>query len=239
MTQLPTATVALLAFAATLGAQSPPAPSIDTVGQEPTSLLALAGFWIVEEEDGPQGRRRVIRADATRWQKAARTARLEEKARALFPKEAAAFAAAVEQTQAFPFAAAPNVTPLANGDVTVQFKLIGGATDQFAGIVFGLQPDATYYGIRYNTRDGSVGVWRVRGGAREYLAPGKGERRAAVGAWHELKLRVAGTAVEGFLDGERQVTFTLPATVTGRVGLWTKPDSDTAFRDLVVTWSTR
>lgn len=238
MTKLPTATIALLAFAATLAAQGLPG-STDTVGQEPTTLLALAGFWIVEEEDGPKGRRRVIRADAARWQKAARPARLDEKARVLFPAEARAFAAAVEKTQAFPFAAASDGAPLGDGEVTVQFKLTGGATDQFAGIVFGLQPDATFYGIRYNTRDGSVGVWQVRGATREYLAPGSGQRTAKVGAWHELKLRVAGTAVEGFLDGERQVTFTLPAAVTGRVGLWTKPDSDTAFLDLVVTRSTR
>ena len=238
MRSLETTIFALVALAAALAAQGLPL-STDPVGQEPASLLALAGFWVVEDEDSPQGRRRVIRADAARWQKAARPERLDEKARALFPGSAPAFAAAVEKTQAFPFAAAPGVESFSNGDVTVQFRLIGGATDQFAGIVFGLQPDATYYGVRYNTRDGSVGVWQVRGGTREYLAPGQGERRAKVGAWHELRLCLAGTSVAGFLDGERQVDFNLPAGVTGRVGLWTKPDSDTAFRELVVIRSTR
>jgi hypothetical protein len=47
--------------------------------------------------------------------------------------------------------------------------------------------------------------------------------------WHELKVRVSGTKVEGYLDGK------LAEPVSGRIGLWSKADSHMYFSDYTVT----
>jgi hypothetical protein len=53
--------------------------------------------------------------------------------------------------------------------------------------------------------------------------------------WHELKVRVSGTKVEGYLDGKRYLEDTLAQPVLGRIGLWSKADSHMYFSDYTVT----
>jgi len=53
--------------------------------------------------------------------------------------------------------------------------------------------------------------------------------------WHELKVRVTGTKVEGYLDGKRYLEDTLAQPVSGRIGLWSKADSHMYFSDYTVT----
>jgi hypothetical protein len=58
---------------------------------------------------------------------------------------------------------------------------------------------------------------------------------AASKQWHDLKVRITGTKVEGYLDGKLYLEHTLPAPVSGRVGLWSKADSYMHFSDYAVT----
>jgi len=53
--------------------------------------------------------------------------------------------------------------------------------------------------------------------------------------WHELKVRIAGTKVEGYLDGKLHLEHTLPEPVSGRIGLWSKADSHMYFADYAAT----
>jgi hypothetical protein len=53
--------------------------------------------------------------------------------------------------------------------------------------------------------------------------------------WHDLKVRISGTKVEGYLDGKLYLEYTLPANVSGRIGLWSKADSYMHFADYTVT----
>jgi hypothetical protein len=48
--------------------------------------------------------------------------------------------------------------------------------------------------------------------------------------WHDLKVRIAGTKVEGYVDGTLYFEHVLPERVSGRIGLWSK--ADTTFRRL-------
>jgi hypothetical protein len=53
--------------------------------------------------------------------------------------------------------------------------------------------------------------------------------------WHELKVRIAGTKVEGYLDGQRYLEHTLAEPVSGRIGLWSKADSHVYFDEFTAT----
>jgi hypothetical protein len=52
--------------------------------------------------------------------------------------------------------------------------------------------------------------------------------------WHDLKVRIAGPKVEGYLDGKLYLEHTLPEPVSGRIGLWSKADSHMYFDDYTV-----
>ena len=47
--------------------------------------------------------------------------------------------------------------------------------------------------------------------------------------WHDLKVRIAGTKVEGYLDGKLYLEHTLAQPVSGKIGLWSKADSYVRF----------
>ena len=53
--------------------------------------------------------------------------------------------------------------------------------------------------------------------------------------WHDLRVRITGAKVESYLNGKRYLEHTLPAPVSGRIGLWSKADSYVYFSDYTVT----
>jgi hypothetical protein len=68
------------------------------------------------------------------------------------------------------------------------------------------------------------------------LAHGEVHRQLALGQWHDLVVNIDGANVTAAADnGAMTVAHTLPAPVDGRLGLWTKADSVTAFRALNAT----
>jgi hypothetical protein len=129
----------------------------------------------------------------------------------------------------FPVAAVRGVTGFSDGVLRVQFKLVGGESDQIAGLAFGITPASEYYFARYNTKDGNVAIWQFVNGARKRIAEGTDHLQLPLGTWHELTVEVKGTKVIASV-GKLRVEHTLPAPVSGRVGFWTKRDSITAFK---------
>ena len=199
----------------------------ETVGSEPTMFVVLAGDWTVRAE----GADKVLRVDGTNWKTGTPPRSLPEKAAALFPASAAAFEKRVLAGLQFPFGVVRQVGTFADGELQVGFKLVGGATDQFASLLFGLTDDANHYAFRYNTKDGDTALWKVVDGQRERLHHGGIPVKVALGEWHTLRLRIAGTQLTGWVDDTQALTFTLPVPVTGRVGLWSKADSVTDYRN--------
>jgi hypothetical protein len=47
----------------------------------------------------------------------------------------------------------------------------------------------------------------------------------ATKTWHDLKVVIKGTNVEGYLNGKLYLTHQLPEPVSGKVGVWSKADS--------------
>jgi hypothetical protein len=142
----------------------------------------------------------------------------------------------------FPIATWNGATSFTDGTLRVQFKMIGGKSDQNGGIVFGLQPSGDYYFARYNTKDGNVAVWRFANGAREVLAHGEAHKQLPMNEWQELVVVVSegGRKVTGSVSGQGlTVEHVLPAAATGRVGVWTKRDAITVFRNFSATPAAR
>jgi hypothetical protein len=55
--------------------------------------------------------------------------------------------------------------------------------------------------------------------------------------WHDLKVRISGIKVQGYLDGKLYLEHMLAQPVSGRIGLWSKADSHMYFSDYTVTRS--
>ena len=128
-----------------------------------------------------------------------------------------------------------------DGTLRVQFNLIGGKTDQIAGVLFGLGAAGEYFYIRYNTRDDNLAVWKFANGERTVLKHGDVHKRLTLGAWHELVVEVRGKQVRGHIAGDPTISVehTLDVDPVGRVGVWAKRDAITAFRGFSATSSSR
>jgi hypothetical protein len=202
------------ALAGSLSAAQAPAPG-------DVALVPLVGLW----RTGVDGGRTTITIDGTAPPKPD-----EAGATRVFGGGAAPFVAVMSAPGVFPLAAAPSLGVVDGGRLSVEFKLIAGATDQTAGVAFNIRPDGTYQYARYNTKDGNVAVWKFENGARTVLAHGEAHEGLAFGVWHRLSVTIAGRAVEAVVNDRLKVFHTLDRDVRGHVGLWTKADSVTAFR---------
>jgi hypothetical protein len=198
----------------------------DPIGAEPTMFVVLAGHWTVRDDAGE----RILRVDGTDWKAGTPPSRLAEKAAALFPASAAAFEARVKAGLQFPYGVVRQIGTFGDGELQVDFRLVGGASDQFASLLFGLTDDGNHYAYRYNTKDGDTALWKVVDGKRERLHHGGVPVAVPLGEWRTLRLNIEGTQVSGWVNDTQALTFTFPAPVAGRVGLWSKADSVTDYR---------
>jgi hypothetical protein len=183
------------------------------LAQQPPMLEVdpLVGHW---ESAAAENGQPVILADARKWQ----TTKAEVP---------------------FPLAAVRGVKDFRDGVLTVKFKMIGGESDQIAGLAFGISPAAEYYYARYNTKDGNVALWRYEDGARKRIFDGTEHLQLPLNTWHELRVEVRGTKVVATVNDKLRIEHTLPAPVTGRVGFYTKRDSVTAFTGFTVSSASR
>lgn len=198
----------------------------------PTPLAPVVGAW---RAVGTGAMPAVLTVDGTLWSGSTPADAAQRAGVRLFGAASPAWVANVTAPGAFPLAVAEGVQAFGEGTLRVRFRMDGGASDQNAGIVFGLAADGTYWYARYNTKDGNLALWRFANGERQRVADGTGHRQLPLGAWHELVVRVAGRQVTAAITGDRTMTLahTLEAPPAGRVGVWVKRDAVTSFRDFV------
>lgn len=212
------------------GATAHPVMSFQAGGTQPLTLVPVAGTWSAEYEDS-QPVQQVLTIDGA----AASKAPDAEAAAGLFGPDAPGFVKALAAPGAFPMAIARDVKDFRGGRLQVQFKIIAGATDQTAGILFNLKADGSYTYARYNTKDGNVAVWKFENGARTVLKHGELHEQLAKNEWHSLDVTITGPAVAATVNGRLSVRHSLDGPIAGRVGVWTKADSVTAFRRFTST----
>jgi len=204
--------------------------SNDTVGAEPKSMVPVVGFWRVEIDNG----KKVLTVDGRQWKEGQSSAGIADKARALYGERYAEFLDRVQAYAYFPYVVAPKVENFTDGEITVRFEGLSGRIDQGAGILFNLKPNGDYLTIRANCLENNLVLWKFENGKRSSV---KWVRNTptATREWHDLKVRVSGTKVEGYLDGKLYLEHTLAQPVSGRIGLWSKADSHMYFTDYTVT----
>ncbi len=199
-------------------------------GAEPEAVIPVVGIWRIENE----GEKKVLTVDGRQWKQGQSSAGLADKARALYGERYAEFLDRVQAYAYFPYAVAKDVADFRGGEISVRFEGLSGRIDQGAGILFNLKPNGDYLAIRANCLENNLVLWKFEKGKRSTV---KWIRNTPTPSreWHELKVRIAGTKVDGYLDGKLYLEDTLPQPVSGRIGLWSKADSYMHFDDLVVT----
>ena len=116
--------------------------------------------------------------------------------------------------------------------VEVKFKPITGTLDQAGGVVLRYTP-GNYYIARANALENNIILFKTVNGVRSHVK----EVSVPVSRdlWHTLRFEAKGPRLKIIFDGKTVLkktdrTFTGP----GRVGMWTKADSVTAFTDFKV-----
>jgi hypothetical protein len=99
----------------------------------------------------------------------------------------------------------------------VRFEGISGRIDQGAGILFNLMPNGDYLTLRANPLENNLVLWKFEKGRRSSI---KWIRNTPTPSrqWHDLKVRIAGTKVEGYVDGKLYFEHVLPERVSGLIG---------------------
>jgi hypothetical protein len=122
--------------------------------------------------------------------------------------------------------------PYGGVDVSVRFKPISGREDASGGIVFRFT-DGRYYVVRANALEDNFNLYYYDRG-RHQIA-GTRVKAPALDQWHQLRVAVVGDRVQGWLDEQALIDKRDSRFASGRIGLWTKADSVTAFDELKVT----
>jgi hypothetical protein len=227
-------TIAALALAVALPALAAQSLKIDFANDaasgDPKALVSVVGVWRVEAASG----KNVLAVDGRQWKHGQSSAGIAEKARALYGERYAEFLDRVQAYAYFPYMVAKDVPDFRSGEITVRFEGISGRIDQGAGILFNLKPNGDYLTVRANCLENNLILWKFENGRRSSV---KWIRNTPTASrqWHDLKVRIDGDKVEGWLDGKLYLEHKLPAPVSGRVGLWSKADSYMHFDDLTIT----
>lgn len=196
-----------------------------------SAFVGVVGNWRAVQDGGA-----AFKIDTAGWSGTTGRSALEALSTSLFGSVDTAFVSNGSAQQAFPLAVVPGVKNFTGGTIAVQFKMLGGATDQNGGIAFSLKPNGEYFFVRYNTKDGDIAVWRFQNGTRAAVGHGTVHAQLPLNVWHELTVTITGTRLTATVNGTAlSYDVTLPEPVTGRIGLWTKRDAITVFRNYRVT----
>jgi hypothetical protein len=231
----------------------------EQVGKPPVTFEPIVGTWVVAQD----GADKVIMVDGRPWvaSKDTPTKLLVQSARKLYGTNNEELMDNAKEFAHYPVAVLKSVDNFSNGTIGMKFKTVGGDADRCSGILFNVKPNGEWLAVRYNDTENNVALWEFHNGIRRKI---KFSDRAKPfmldrSAWHELKMTVDGASFQAWLDGTLALEYTLgsepvagrrgppnadlfPANnpvlrppVNGKVGLWSKTDSSSYFKDYVVS----
>jgi hypothetical protein len=189
----------------------------ETVGAEPKALLPVVGVRRIDDERG----NKVLAVDGRQWKEGQSSAGLADKAKALYGERYAEFLDRVQAFAYYPYAVVKDVE---NGEISMRFEGISGRIDQGAGILFNLKTNGDYLTLRANPLENNLVLWKFENGRRSQV---KWIRNTPTPTrtWHDLKVKIAGKKVEGYLNGKLTLEREWTAPISGRIGLWSKADN--------------
>jgi len=121
-----------------------------------------------------------------------------------------------------------NDTSLKNGFVEVKFKPISGKEDQAGGVVWRAKDSDNYYIARANALEDNVTIYHTVKGKRTEKK--RTDMKVASGQWHTLRVDFNGSHFTVMFDGKKTIEWADETFKdAGKVGVWTKADSVTAF----------
>jgi hypothetical protein len=203
--------------------------STETVGAPPQSFVPAVGNWVI----GVDGDNRVLVVDGRRWQEGQPAAGIADRARTIYGERYAEFLDNVTAFAYYPYAIATGIDDFHEGEISLRFKPIDGRIDQGMGILFNLQPNGDYLTVRANALENNLVLWKFEKGRRSSVKWVKGTP-ALTHQWHDLRIVIKGTTIQGYLDGQLYLTDTLARPVSGRIGVWSKADSVVYVDDFTV-----
>jgi hypothetical protein len=120
-----------------------------------------------------------------------------------------------------------------NAEINLRLKTAGGKSDQGGGVAVRLSNPRNYYLVQVDARRDRVAFSLVSNGASEEIVGVDAD--IASHSWHTLTVRAVGNEFTVSLDGEWVFTaFDKTLSQAGRVGLWTKSDSNTQFDQIEI-----
>jgi len=228
-------------------------------GAPPTTFEPMVGTWVVVQD----GSEKAIMVDGRPWvaSKDNPTRLLVESARKLYGTSNEELMDNAKQFAYFPVAILKSVDDFSNGTISVKFKTISGEADRCSGILFNVKPNGDWLAVRYNDTENNVALWEFHNGRRRPVRFSDRTKPFMLdkNAWHELKMTVDGASFKAWLDGTLALDYTLGSEpgpgrngappnedlypknnpvlrppVAGHIGLWSKTDSSSYFKDYVV-----
>ncbi len=119
---------------------------------------------------------------------------------------------------------------MGDGMFSVDVKSVSGRIDAAAGLAFGLRNAGNYFVWRINALENNAVLFEFINNRRlqraETTLPLRKDR------WYTLQVQVDGTSILAFVDGRELVRFEAATAVEGHLGLWTKADSTSMFKNL-------
>jgi hypothetical protein len=119
---------------------------------------------------------------------------------------------------------------LADGWVEVKFKALAGKQDQAGGLVWRWKDGDNYYVARANALENNVSLYHTKDGRRHTIE----YQNAPVppNVWHVLRVEFKDSRIRVSLNGKTYIDADDSQIAgSGKVGVWTKADSVTAFDD--------
>jgi pyruvate, water dikinase len=137
----------------------------------------------------------------------------------------------IEAYHYFPLAIA-KAGNLSKGKAEVMVKPLSGIIDQAGGLAFAIRDWANYFVFRVNALENNAVFFEFHNNKR--LQRSEIETPIASGFWYNLRIETVDKVVRAYLDGLQVLEYKADRDLGGYVGLWTKADSVTLFKDLKI-----
>src|SRR6266853_2144983 len=121
--------------------------------------------------------------------------------------------------------------PYRDVGVSVRFKPISGREDASAGVVLRFA-EGRYYVVRANALEDNFRFYYYDRG--RFMLATANVGAPELGQWHKLQITARGDRFQAWLNDRELIDHRDGRFAVGRIGLWTKTDSITAFDALTV-----
>ena len=121
---------------------------------------------------------------------------------------------------------------MGDGRAEVWAKPMAGTIDQAAGLAFAIRDWANYFVFRINGLEDNAVLFEFRNGKR--IERQSVEIPVQLNQWHRLRIETQGQRIRAFLNDLQLLEYNAERSLTGYLGLWTKADSVSLFKDLAM-----